>query len=228
MGVASLITNVNMATGGGEVTSLSGASLEKAVKELNEPQNDAQRLQLINELRRRLKTWKPKEPHEEGVTLTRLEDDKFILRFLRSKKFDLNRAEQLYINYHTFRHKHSHLLGEISPAAAEHVLTTGLITVLPHRTKDGCRVIVLRPCRWDINVIPSADIMKTALVVLDKLMEDEETQVHGVAMFNNLDGFSFMQTLHMARSEHMKKGLMMELLQVSCERWRRERERKER
>ena len=56
--------------------------------------------------------------------------------------------------------------------------------------------------------------MKTALVVLDKLIEDEETQVHGIAMFDDLEGFSMVQTLHMARSEHMKKGLMTELLQV--------------
>lgn len=201
---------------GSVVTSLSGTTLEKAVRELNEPQDDGQRRQLVNELRRRLRSWRPRaDSDEQGVSLTRVEDDKFLLRFLRAKKFDLNRTEQLFINYHVFRHKHSGLLGEVSPQAAEHVLRTGLVTVLPHRTKDGCRVLVLRPSRWDIEVINSGEIMKTALVVLDKLLEDEETQVHGVAMFENLDGFSLVQTLHLVKSEHMKKGLMVELLQVS-------------
>ena len=197
------------------VSSLSGATLEKAIKELNEPEDDGQRRLLIEELRKRLRSWQPKEQHEEGVTLTRLDEDKFLLRFLRAKKFDLNRAEVLYINYHTFRHKHSNLLGEVSPKAAEHVLSTGIVTVLPHRTKQGCRVVALRPCRWDFNVIKTGDIMKTALVVLDKLLEEEETQVHGVALFDNLDGFSLIQTLHLARSDHLKRGLMTELLQVS-------------
>lgn len=202
---------------GSVATSLSGTTLEKAVRELNEPQDDGQRRQLINELRRRLQSWRPKaeSPDEEGVTLTRVEEDKFLLRFLRAKKFDLNRAEQLFINYHIFRHKHSGVLGEISPQAAQHVLSTGLVTVLPHRTKDGCRVIVLRPSKWDIDVITTGEIMKTTLVVLDKLLEDEETQVHGLAMFDNLEGFSLMQALHMAKSDHMKKGLIFELLQVS-------------
>ena len=198
----------------GESTSLSGATLEKAVRELNEPERDGQRLQLITELRRRLKTWKPREKHEEGVTLSRLDDDKFLLRFLRAKKFDLNRTEKLYINYHTFRHKHASLLGEISPQAAEGVFQAGIVTVLPNRTKDGCRVIVLRPSKWDIEAIPPGQIMKTALVILDKLLEEEETQVHGVAMFESLEGFSLTQAMHLARSDQLRKGLIMELLQV--------------
>ena len=195
---------------------LSGATLEKAVKELNEPEHDGQRLQLISELRRRLKLWEPKEKHEEGVTLSRLDDDKFLLRFLRAKKFDLNRAEQLYINYHVFRHKYAGILGDISPQAADGVFETGIVTVLPQRTKDGCRVVVLRPCKWDVEIMPPGQIMKTALVVLDKLLEEEETQVHGVTLFENLDGFSLTQAIHLARSDHIRKGLVMELLQV-CE-----------
>ena len=64
--------------------------------------------------------------------------------------------------------------------------------------------------------MPPGQIMKTALVVLDKLLEEEETQVHGVTLFENLDGFSLAQAIHLARSDHIRKGLIMELLQV-CE-----------
>ena len=212
-------TPIKMAEGSAS-TLLSGATLEKAVRELNEPESDGQRLQLINELRRRLKTWKPKEKHEEGVTLSRLDDDKFLLRFLRAKKFDLNRAEQLYINYYTFRHKHAGLLGDITPQAADGVFQAGIVTVLPHRTKDGCRVVVLRPSKWEIEAISPGLIMKTTLVVLDKLLEEEETQVHGVTVFENLDGFSLLQAMHMARSDHLRKGLVMELLQVCLDKER--------
>lgn len=126
----------------------------------------------------------------------------------------MNRAEQLYINYHTFRHKHAGILGEISPQAAEVVFQAGIVTVLPYRTKEGCRVVVLRPSKWDVEAISPGLIMKTALVVLDKLLEEEETQVHGVTMFESLEGFSIAQAMHMAGSEHLRKGLIMELLQV--------------
>ena len=105
----------------GCVSTLSGTTLAKAVRELNEPESDEVRLQIIAELRRRLEAWKPKDPDEEGVTLTRLDEDNFLLRFLRAKKFDVNRAEQLCVNYYKFRHKHSCLLGDLTPEAAQKV-----------------------------------------------------------------------------------------------------------
>ena len=48
--------------------------------------------------------------------------------------------------------------------------------------------------------------------------------MHGVAMFDNLDGFSLVQILHVAKSEPMKKGLVLELLQVRERERERERE----
>ena len=159
-----------------ELSALSGPSLEKAVKELNEPRDPNKRQKLVRDLRERLQTWRPKDHSEDGITFSRLEDDKFLLRFLRAKKFDLSRAEQLYINYHVIRHKNSEVLGEISPQAAERVLDSGMVTVLPHRTKDGCRVMVIRPSRWDRVEIKVEEVLKAVLVVLDRLLEEEETQ----------------------------------------------------
>ena len=95
------------------------------MRELNEPESEEVCTQIISELRKRLKAWKSKNSDEEGVTLSRLDEDKFLLRFLRAKKFDVNRAEQLCVNYHKFRHKHSHLLGELTPEAAQKVRTGG-------------------------------------------------------------------------------------------------------
>ena len=126
MGVATRLTpgklDIIMAesTGSG-VSGLSGETLAKAVRELNEPESEEVRIQIISELRKRLKAWEPKNSDEEGVTLTRLDEDTFLLRFLRAKKFDVNRAEQLCVNYHKFRHKHAHLLGELTPEAAQKV-----------------------------------------------------------------------------------------------------------
>lgn len=195
-------------------SALSGAALEKAVKELNEPKDPSERLKYVNELRQNLKTWKPQESSEEGIIFSRLEDDRFLLRFLRAKKFDLSRAEQLYINYHVIRHKHLHVLGEITPQAAERVLDTGMVTVLPHRTKSGSKVVVIRPSRWDREAIEVEEVLKTVLVVLDRLLEDEETQVHGVTVFENLVGLSLLQVLQLVRSDREQKKLLLELLQV--------------
>ena len=95
------------------------------------------------------------------------------------------------MNYHRYRKKYEHILREITPKAAEHILKTGLVSVLPERSRSGCKVIVIQTSLWDPETIPPGDIVKTVLLLLDRLIEEEETQVHGFELFEDLDGVSF-------------------------------------
>ena len=198
-----------------KIMSLPAPALEKAVKELNEPEDHSERLKLIENLRIRLQAWKPKDESEEGISFTRLDDNLFLLRFLRARKFDLDRAEQLYINYHVIRFKNSAVIGEVTPESAERVFQSGMVTVLPHRTKEGCRVMIIRPSRWDRQLIGVEEVLKSVLVVLDRLLDEEETQIHGIAVFENLVGLSLVQVLQLVRSDRQEKKLLLEMLQVS-------------
>jgi len=124
------------------ISCISGETLEKAQWELGE--DPKTRGAVIQELRDKIEQWEP-SPEEEGLTFSR-KDDKFLLRYLRAKKFDTDtcRALQLYVNYHKYRKKYEHVLGEVSPKAAEHILKTGLLSVLPERSRSGCKVVVIR------------------------------------------------------------------------------------
>lgn len=177
------VENCELVCSHGSLSTLSGPTLDKAVRELNEPRDPGERLKYVRELRERLQTWHPQDQGEEGVTFSRFEDDKFLLRFLRAKKFDLSKAEQLYVNYHVVRHRNLGVLGEISPQSAERVLGSGMVTVLPHTTNAGCRVMVIRPSRWDRDEVKIEEVVKSVLVVLDKLLEEEETQVTIVIVY---------------------------------------------
>lgn len=79
-----------------DASTISGATLEKACRELGEV--PASRAAVIEELRGRIAQWE--ESHaEEGLALPRREAV-FLLRFLRARKFDVERALTLFINYH--------------------------------------------------------------------------------------------------------------------------------
>ena len=79
-----------------DVSTISGSTLEKACRELGEV--PATRAAIIEELRGRIAQWE--ESHaDEGLTLPR-RDAAFLLRFLRARKFDVERALTLFINYH--------------------------------------------------------------------------------------------------------------------------------
>ena len=196
------------------VSTISGATLEKAVKELNE--DPERREEQIIELRERLEAWKPnpEDPLEANLQLARIDDDKFLLCFLRARKFDSDRATTLFVNYFKFRAKYAELLGEISAKAAAPTLRENLVSVLPHRTPEGYKVLLLRFGRVDFEEIPTERLLKMMLMILDRVIEEEETQVHGVLICQDLEGLTFMKMMNLLRKEHMSKGIVFELLQV--------------
>ena len=72
-------------------------------------------------------------------------DDEFLLRFLRARKFDLNRAYNMLVNYYTIRASNVDILGHITHSCVERVYDYGVAAVLPHRDQHGRRIVYVRP-----------------------------------------------------------------------------------
>ena len=72
-------------------------------------------------------------------------DDAFLLRFLRARKFDYERAYQLLVNYYTVRAENPDVFKDFKPSTIKHVLEDGVSTFLPKRNKDGQAVLLFRP-----------------------------------------------------------------------------------
>ena len=72
-------------------------------------------------------------------------DDAFLLRFLRARKFDYERAYQLLVNYYTIRAENPGIFKDLKPSTIKHVLDDGVVTVLPKQNKDGQTVLFFRP-----------------------------------------------------------------------------------
>ncbi len=192
------------------LSSLSGESLEKARLELNE--DPSTRGEAIQELKQKICSWKPSRNEEKSLVLANT-NEKFLLMFLRGGKFDLEKAFQLYVNYHLFRHKHSDMLSDLNFKSLEHVLHTQVIRVLGGRFQDGSKAICITPGNWDCENIPFVDNFRATLLILDKLIQDEETQVNGFSVIYDFTDSSFMSMLKVAKSELITKGVLIELLQ---------------
>lgn len=135
--------------------------------------------------------------------------------FLRARKFNVDKAFQLYVNYHTFRHKNSDILADLSLKSIEHVFHRGIIKVLDPRFRDGSKAICVYPGQWNSEEIPFVDNFRATLLVLDRLIQDEETQVNGISVIYDFTGSSFMSVFKVAQSELITKGVLIELLQDS-------------
>jgi len=72
-------------------------------------------------------------------------DDAFLLRFLRARKFDYDRAYNLLVNYYTIRANNTDIFDHITPSSVERIYDCGVAALLPHRDRDGRRIMYVRP-----------------------------------------------------------------------------------
>nr|KAG5698893.1 hypothetical protein BaRGS_006787 [Batillaria attramentaria] len=135
--------------------------LEKAKKELNEDPNT--RLIEIKTLRERL---------EKVPGLKCRTDDAFLLRFLRAKKFDQERAYAQVLTFYKMQMEHPDVYENLTPQKVRHILDAGVTGVLKDRAPDGCRVIVYRPGRWDPDKGTIADVLANNFLTMCKLIEE--------------------------------------------------------
>ncbi|XP_029650679.1 alpha-tocopherol transfer protein-like [Octopus sinensis] len=156
--------------------------IKKAEKELNEkPQWRERDIQALRDM------------VNKQQDLFARTDDAFLLRFLRARKFDYDRAFSLLLNFYRMKAENKDLFVDLKPSTIQHVLRSGLLTALEHRDREGRKVIVLKPGRWNPETFPLFDMYKTWFVILSKLIEDEETQVNGIITIMDLKDVGWVQ-----------------------------------
>ena len=103
---------------------LSPQILEKAVRELNEPTDDSKRLVAIDKFREAFK-------NENRVLPLLTEDDAFLLKFLRARRFDQDKALKLLKHYHIHRREWPEMLVKLeNPLMMEKTLAAGVVCPL--------------------------------------------------------------------------------------------------
>ncbi|XP_006839333.1 PREDICTED: alpha-tocopherol transfer protein-like isoform X2 [Chrysochloris asiatica] len=163
----------------GYVCSLTEELVTKAREELQEkPEWRLRDVQALRDMVRK-----------EYPNLSTSLDDAFLLRFLRARKFDYDRALQLLVNYHSCRRSWPEVFTDLKPSALKDALASGFLTVLPHTDPRGCQILCIRPDRWTPSSYPITENIRAIYLTLEKLIQSEETQdgfpirikaVHGV------------------------------------------------
>ena len=193
------------------VSSLSGEVLEKAKRELNEVPEE--RSGALEGLRRKIVEREiENDPDLEGVTFER-KDDAFLIRFLRARKFDQDRALELYTHYYKSRAEHAAIFEDFTPKSVEGLLRAGIFEVLDGRLREGPKAVCCFPDRWDMDEYPPHLMLRAGMLVLEKLLEDEETQVHGVCVFQCLGNASIVRFWQVAQLDYVRQGVMPKLIQ---------------
>uniref|UniRef100_A0A182JFZ5 CRAL/TRIO N-terminal domain-containing protein n=1 Tax=Anopheles atroparvus TaxID=41427 RepID=A0A182JFZ5_ANOAO len=113
-------------------------SKEKAARELRETPDVVEKS--IQELRSLLQ--------EEKSLYIPMDNDAFMIKFLRPCKYYAKSAFELIQRYYRFRSKHPDLCDELFPASVTHVYAEGLVHFLPLRDQHNSRILVLECGMW--------------------------------------------------------------------------------
>lgn len=166
------------------VCKLSPELQKKALVELNE--DPAKRPAAIQALREQL-AMRP-DLHTRN-------DDGFLLRFLRARKFNEERAFNLIENYYKCRKIWPDVFQDFRPSTIRKVLD-GFLTVLPKADSGGQRIILLRHGKWNPLENSLVDNFRAMIMTLEKLIESEETQVNGIVMLADFKDIGMAQVMH--------------------------------
>ncbi|XP_018569356.1 clavesin-1 isoform X4 [Anoplophora glabripennis] len=124
-----------------------------------------------------------------------LDNDIWLVRFLRPCKFYPESARDLIKRYYQFKVKHADMYDGLLPSRERNIFQQNILTVQPNRDQLGRRILVIElGKKWKTSEVTLDEVFKGCVLFLEAAMLEPETQVCGAIVVFDMDGLSLAQT----------------------------------
>uniref|UniRef100_A0A7S3D3E7 CRAL-TRIO domain-containing protein n=1 Tax=Palpitomonas bilix TaxID=652834 RepID=A0A7S3D3E7_9EUKA len=178
-----------------------------AEKELNE--TEAVREKAMADLRAMMD-----EEEKKGEVKFHRRDDSFLLRYLRNKKFEVERAFAVVKKWAEFRRDHPEIYSNenYSMRALEAAYRTGYMQVLPDPDKFGRAVVLIDVKKVDFHKMDFEAYVACGMYMLEVMLEDARRQVAGAVYIEDIGGLSFKNLMGLVRFMGKRKAMFQETM----------------
>ncbi|KAL3280638.1 hypothetical protein HHI36_003874 [Cryptolaemus montrouzieri] len=153
----------------------------RAIKDLREtPEN----------VEEALKTMRQMIKDEPGLNLP-IEDEQFLIKFLRPCKFYPQSAFKLMRKFYSFKAAHPKYGANLYPTPLRHVFDKEVFVFLPTRGPGGSRIMIANVgTKWNPKEVSLDDLFRAVMLSIEIAMIEPKTQVGGVHVIMNMKGLS--------------------------------------
>uniref|UniRef100_A0A182NES0 CRAL-TRIO domain-containing protein n=1 Tax=Anopheles dirus TaxID=7168 RepID=A0A182NES0_9DIPT len=171
---------------------------EKAEKELGETGGELTYTK-IRQLRQQLNIYN--ENHQRALGCRR--DDSFLLRFLRAKKFDVEKAFKMMQKYYKMKEEYPEIFKVSPPSEMKFMLEMQIQTMLPKKDEHGRQIYLFRVEKCDPYKIPVDYVFRSNVLALEDAVRSPETQIGGLVVLLDMSGLGFAHARYL--SPHLAK-----------------------
>jgi len=114
-----------------------------------------------------------------------------MVRFLRSGSWKVEEALKILMAYCSLGEEYQVYVEKAVPSGLDSVWKKRLNTMCEKRDGHGRRVYIFRLGKWDPDTLPVEEFYASAYVLLELVAREVKTQIAGVTVIADINGFSF-------------------------------------